>query len=607
MLDTKHGADYFRRWHREKKNSGGLLDAQGEPPLRPRQLVDRTPRPRRVFASGGLRFYGAENAAARGLGERPTRGTRDGGTTASISTCATTRTCKALYLDAEEHDGYLRDRDVFGEGITIEDNLALVVDYANGATLSYSLNAHAPWEGYRVAVNGTAGPRGARGRRARRRASTARASPRVLDPSAADAGGRPRAPEGERLLLQRHWEAAGRGRRSSAATAATAAAMRSCSPTSSSALARTRSPRPRELARRRAVDRGRHRRQPLARDRPARARSPISASVCWPNRRPMSRIVVTGGSGRLGRTLVAGLAERGHEMLSLDRAPSEGLAAANVEQVALDLTDAAATARALDRRAGRRGDPPRRDRGAVQRAGGRHPPARTPHWRCQCSAGRWRPASRGSSPRRVRRCSATARRPGGRRSASPSTRSSRPAVERLRPLEARSSSSRSRCSRVRPATPSATRRSGPATSSPRRSGRAPRPSRGTPCATASMTPRCRRPHCSTTSTHGMSRLRRHAGRRRSTTSPTARCSSSAPTMPSPASRSRSSSPASTPAPRPPHGPHRHLPRLLERQGPAPAGLATASTIWRTELPDTLDPDTRKDPPTWTSTASSSSR
>ena len=36
--------------------------------------------------------------------------------------------------------------------------------------------------------------------------------------------------------------------------------------------------------------------------------------------RPMSRIVVTGGSGRLGRTLVSGLAERGHEIVSLDRA-----------------------------------------------------------------------------------------------------------------------------------------------------------------------------------------------------------------------------------------------------------------------------------------------
>lgn len=25
VLNTLHGADYFRRWHREKRNSGGLL------------------------------------------------------------------------------------------------------------------------------------------------------------------------------------------------------------------------------------------------------------------------------------------------------------------------------------------------------------------------------------------------------------------------------------------------------------------------------------------------------------------------------------------------------------------------------------------------------
>jgi nucleoside-diphosphate-sugar epimerase len=61
----------------------------------------------------------------------------------------------------------------------------------------------------------------------------------------------------------------------------------------------------------------------------------------------MSRIVVTGGSGRLGRTLASGLAQRGHEVVSFDRAGSEGLAATDVEQVALDLTDAAATAQAL--------------------------------------------------------------------------------------------------------------------------------------------------------------------------------------------------------------------------------------------------------------------
>ncbi len=60
----------------------------------------------------------------------------------------------------------------------------------------------------------------------------------------------------------------------------------------------------------------------------------------------MSRIVVTGGSGRLGRSLAAGLAERGHEVVSFDRTASEGLRA-DVEQVMLDLTDAAATAQAL--------------------------------------------------------------------------------------------------------------------------------------------------------------------------------------------------------------------------------------------------------------------
>ena len=59
----------------------------------------------------------------------------------------------------------------------------------------------------------------------------------------------------------------------------------------------------------------------------------------------MSRIVVTGGSGRLGRSLVSGLAERGHEVVSFDRATAPDLA--HTEQVALDLTDAATTAHAL--------------------------------------------------------------------------------------------------------------------------------------------------------------------------------------------------------------------------------------------------------------------
>ncbi len=205
VLDTSHGADYFRRWHREKKNSGGLLVHKSSHHF---DLVNWWIRqtPRRVFASGGLRFYGADNAAARGLGDRPTRGTHDGDRDPFELDLRHDPFLSALYLEAEQHDGYLRDLDVFGDGITIEDNLALVVDYSGGATLSYSLNAHAPWEGYRVAVNGTLGrveldvvERGA--------VLEGDGLHPMLDPSAAD--GRtaaPLRPEGERLLLQRHWE-----------------------------------------------------------------------------------------------------------------------------------------------------------------------------------------------------------------------------------------------------------------------------------------------------------------------------------------------------------------------------------------------------------------
>ena len=207
LLDTKHGADYFRRWHREKEHSGGLLVHKSSHHF---DLVNwwLQQEPRRVYASGGLRFYGADNAAARGLGARPARGTHEGTHDPFELDLREDPRLAALYLDAEEHDGYLRDRDVFGPGITIEDDLALVVDYSRGATLSYSLNAHSPWEGYRVGVNGTLGraelevtERGA--------VLADEGLHPVLDPSAVAAGDTASLrPQGERLLVQRHWEAA---------------------------------------------------------------------------------------------------------------------------------------------------------------------------------------------------------------------------------------------------------------------------------------------------------------------------------------------------------------------------------------------------------------
>ena len=206
VLDTVHGADYFRRWHREKDWSGGLLVHKSSHHF---DLVNwwLGDVPARVYASGGLRFYGEDNARARGLGPRPSRGTGTHGDPFALDLTRDER-LRALYLDAEQHDGYLRDQDVFGPGVTIEDNLSLVVDYRRGATLTYSLNAHSPWEGYRVAVNGTAGraelevvERGAIAVDDEGRA--------VLDPSATPVaiGGQTLRPEGERLLVQRHWQA----------------------------------------------------------------------------------------------------------------------------------------------------------------------------------------------------------------------------------------------------------------------------------------------------------------------------------------------------------------------------------------------------------------
>ncbi|MES2310144.1 MAG: Gfo/Idh/MocA family oxidoreductase, partial [Verrucomicrobiota bacterium] len=64
LLDTNHGADYFRRWHRNKKNSGGLMVHKSTHHF---DLVnwwlDSTPEI--VFGFGKLGFYGKQNALIR--------------------------------------------------------------------------------------------------------------------------------------------------------------------------------------------------------------------------------------------------------------------------------------------------------------------------------------------------------------------------------------------------------------------------------------------------------------------------------------------------------------------------------------------------------------
>ena len=66
ILNTSHGADYFRRWHRDKRNSGGLLVHKSTHHF---DLVNfwLGTYPTRVFALGDLKFYGRENAEERGV------------------------------------------------------------------------------------------------------------------------------------------------------------------------------------------------------------------------------------------------------------------------------------------------------------------------------------------------------------------------------------------------------------------------------------------------------------------------------------------------------------------------------------------------------------
>jgi predicted dehydrogenase len=213
-LDTVHGADYFRRWHRDKAFSGGLLVHKSGHHF---DLVNwwLQDAPAAVHAFGGLRFYGADNAAARGLGGRPARSTGSPGAAEdpfALDLAGDDR-LRRLYLEAEHEDGYIRDQDVFGEGITIEDNLALAVAYRSGAVLSYSLNAHAPWEGYRVSVNGTGGR--AELEVVERGYVLAAGAAGVVGRAPVDPSATPGSPDeanprpaGARLLVQRHWEMA---------------------------------------------------------------------------------------------------------------------------------------------------------------------------------------------------------------------------------------------------------------------------------------------------------------------------------------------------------------------------------------------------------------
>jgi len=151
-LDTRHGADYFRRWHRLKSGSGSLWVHKATHHF---DLINwwLDADPVEVTAYGALNVYG-RNGAFRHTHCRPCPHKSQCPFFYDITKDA--RLTK-LYSECESSDGYTRDGCVFKTDIDIYDTMSAIVKYSNGTTMSYSLNASMPFEGYRLAFNGTKG------------------------------------------------------------------------------------------------------------------------------------------------------------------------------------------------------------------------------------------------------------------------------------------------------------------------------------------------------------------------------------------------------------------------------------------------------------------
>jgi predicted dehydrogenase len=151
-LDTRHGSDYFRRWHRLKEKGGTLWVHKATHHF---DLLNWwiESDPLEVYASGSLDFYGKNNDF-RHTNCRPCPHKDKCNYYFDITQ---NKQYMELYVDNEKHDGYLRDGCVWKEDINIYDKMAATIKYANGVQVAYSLTTYSPYEGYRLSFNGSKG------------------------------------------------------------------------------------------------------------------------------------------------------------------------------------------------------------------------------------------------------------------------------------------------------------------------------------------------------------------------------------------------------------------------------------------------------------------
>jgi predicted dehydrogenase len=177
-IDTYHGASYFKRWNRIREHSGGLSIHKSSHHF---DLVNwwTGQQPQEVFAFGALNYYGPEGElnpkkedgrhcstcevkpdcdyymrwSSRGKEMQVADDHIDtaGAAGAHSSSAAGTASAQAPYTE------YRSDACIYDSQINIEDTYSVNVKYNGGALLTYSVNFSLPYEGYRLAINGTKG------------------------------------------------------------------------------------------------------------------------------------------------------------------------------------------------------------------------------------------------------------------------------------------------------------------------------------------------------------------------------------------------------------------------------------------------------------------
>ncbi|GAE34794.1 putative oxidoreductase protein [Halalkalibacter akibai JCM 9157] len=162
-IDTYHGASYFKRWNRKREFSGGLSVHKSTHHFDlVNWWIDQLPE--EVFAYGALNYYGKEGELNpspvdnRYCGTCPEKRACDYYTRWSNRTDSVSVRDDHIKAESKEtYRNYRPDACIFDHEIEIEDTYVATVKYNRGALLSYSINFSLPYEGYRLAINGTKG------------------------------------------------------------------------------------------------------------------------------------------------------------------------------------------------------------------------------------------------------------------------------------------------------------------------------------------------------------------------------------------------------------------------------------------------------------------